>query len=67
MEVKGLLYGAYGGPIFDNVLDLWVPFIGSGQNERITPDVLSGIEDHIGEITSEEDMRRVIHELNLRR
>ncbi len=60
-------YGVFGGPVMDNGMDLWVPIIGSAPRQQITPDILSGIEDHIGEITSEEDMRRVIHELNLRR
>ncbi len=51
------------GPLFLSAMltrggfsDGWVP-----------PDVRSGIEDHVGEIHDEGDMRRVIHELYLRR
>ena len=44
---------------------IWVPAIEPGANRELSPDIRSGIEDHVNEIQTEEDMERVIHQLYL--
>lgn len=46
---------------------IWVPAIEPGANRELSPDIRSGIEDHVNEIQTEQDMDRVIHQLYLRR
>mgnify|MGYP004692149679 CR=1 FL=1 len=46
---------------------IWLPAIEPGMSRELSPDIRSGIEDHVNEIQTEEDMERVIHQLYLRR
>lgn len=55
----------YPGPGGD--FNIFVPAIEPGANRELSPDIRSGIEDHVNEIQTEEDMDRVIHQLYLRR
>lgn len=67
-EVRGLdFYGFNNSPGITGSFGFWLPVPGSRGYRELPPEIQSGIEDHIAQVQSEEDMDQLIHELYLRR